>query len=47
MYVNYCLTRWSLLLQDYNLIIKHIRGTDDDVADVLSRIPVSHESTSG
>lgn len=32
------LTRWSLYLQDYDIIIRHIRGKDNVVPDVLSRI---------
>ena len=34
---NIRLTRWSLLLQEYNLEIRHIKGTDNVVADCLSR----------
>lgn len=33
------LMRWILFLQPYNLIIKHIKGADNVVADVLSRVP--------
>ena len=32
------LTRWSLLLQEHNLVIKHIKGRDNVIPDVLSRI---------
>ena len=35
---NQRLTRWSLLLQEYNLDIRHIKGKDNVVPDVLSRI---------
>ena len=31
------LTRWALVLQEYDLEIKHIRGKDNVVADALSR----------
>ena len=31
------LTRWALVLQEYDLDIKHIRGKDNVVADALSR----------
>ena len=35
---NQRLTRWSLLLQEYNLDIRHLKGKDNVVPDVLSRI---------
>jgi hypothetical protein len=35
---NQRLLRWSLLLQEYNLDIRHIRGKDNVIADALSRI---------
>ena len=35
---NHRLLRWSLMLQQYNLDIKHIRGKDNLIADCLSRI---------
>lgn len=35
---NQRLTRWSLLLQEYNIIINHIKGKDNVIADVLSRV---------
>ena len=31
------LTRWSLLLQEYDVIVKHIKGKDNVIADALSR----------
>ena len=34
---NQRLVRWSLMLQEYNLQINHIRGKDNIVADALSR----------
>ena len=35
---NQRLTRWSLLLQEYNIIINHIKGKDNVIADALSRV---------
>jgi hypothetical protein len=35
---NQRLLRWSLLLQEYNLNIKHIKGKDNVIPDVLSRV---------
>ena len=35
---NQRLTRWSLLLQEYNLEIRHIKGKDNIIPDVLSRV---------
>ena len=34
---NVRLTRWSLLLQEYNLEVRHIKGVDNVVADCLSQ----------
>ena len=34
------LTRWALALQPYNIIIKHIQGKDNVLADFLSRAPM-------
>lgn len=33
------LTRWQLLIQEFNIEYKHIKGTQNVVADLLSRIP--------
>ena len=35
---NQRLTRWSLLLQEYDIIIHHIKGKDIVIADALSRV---------
>lgn len=37
---NQRLMRWALFLQPYNLDIRHIKGSDNVVADALSRAPV-------
>ena len=34
---NQRLTRWSLLLQEYDVIVKHFNGKDNVIADALSR----------
>jgi hypothetical protein len=31
------LTRWALMLQEYNLIIKLIKGKNNVIADAMSR----------
>ena len=31
------LLRWSLLLQDFGICIKHVHGVDKVIADMLSR----------
>ncbi|XP_068229691.1 uncharacterized protein [Palaemon carinicauda] len=36
-YKNRRLTNWSLMLQEYNLTVKHVKGKDNVVADALSR----------
>lgn len=36
---NQRLMRWSLILQPFNIEIKHVRGTDNVIADALSRVP--------
>lgn len=38
---NQRLTRWCLFLRSYALDIRHIKGTDNVVADVLSKAPYS------
>jgi hypothetical protein len=35
---NQRLTRWSLLLQGYGIVIQHIKGKDNVIADALSRV---------
>ena len=35
---NQKILRWSLLIQSYNLEIKHIKGTNNVIADALSRV---------
>ena len=35
---NQRLLRWSLMLQEFNIIVKHIRGKDNLIADCLSRV---------
>ena len=37
---NQRLMRWALFLQPYNLDIRHIKGTDNVIADALSGAPV-------
>lgn len=37
---NQRLMRWSLALQQYNIDIEHIKGSDNVIADALSRAPV-------
>ena len=34
---NARLTRWALAIQPYNLVVKHIRGKENLIADCLSR----------
>ena len=35
---NRRLMNWSLLIQEYNLEIRHIKGVDNVCADALSRV---------
>ena len=37
---NQRLMRWFLFLQSYDLDVKHIKGTDNVIADALSRAPL-------
>jgi hypothetical protein len=37
--LNDRLTRWSLLLNEFDYDVQHIRGKDNVVADTLSRFP--------
>ena len=39
------LSRWALLLSNYNFEIIHIKGKNNTVADALSRIPVPDADT--
>ncbi len=39
---NQRLIRWSLFLQAYTLDIRHIRGSENSVADALSRAPLDN-----
>ncbi len=34
---NRRLLNWNLILQEYDIIIKHIKGIDNVIADCLSR----------
>ena len=36
---NQRIMHWALLLQEYNIIVKHVRGVDNTLADCLSRYP--------
>lgn len=36
---NQRLLRWSLQLQEFDIIIKHVKGKNNQIADCLSRIP--------
>ena len=35
---NQKILRWSLIIQRYNLEIRHIKGKDNIIVDALSRI---------
>ena len=36
--------RWALVLQPYNLIVRHVAGKNNILADTLSRVPVGEET---
>ena len=38
---NQLIMRWALLLQEYYISIKHVRGVDNKLPDCLSRSPGS------
>ena len=42
---NQRLMRWCLVLQDYDLDIHHVKGTENVIADALSRAPTSREAS--
>ena len=42
---NQRLMRWCLILQDYKLDIRHVRGRDNVIADALSSIPSGREAS--
>ena len=35
---NQCLLWWSLILQQYNIQISHVKGSENVIADALSRV---------
>ena len=35
---NQCLMRWALIVQGYNLVIRHKKGSENMCADALSRV---------
>lgn len=36
---NQRVMRWALMLQDYNFVLRHVKGVDNMIADCLSRYP--------
>ena len=38
-----CLQRWAMLIQEYEPTIHYIEGKDNNLADLLSRIPVNED----
>ena len=36
--------RWALVLQPYNLVVRHVAGKNNILADTLSRMPVGEET---
>ena len=45
--LNAKLMRWSLILQQYSFRVVHIKGSDNHIADYLSRHPVDLNDTGG
>ena len=43
---NQKLLRWALFLQNFNVSVKHIKGSENLIADALSRAPVPENSIS-
>ncbi len=42
---NQRLMRWCLVLQDYELEIHNVKGSENIIADALSRAPPSREAS--
>lgn len=42
---NQGLMRWCLVLQDYDLEMYHVKGSENVIADALSRAPSSREAS--
>ena len=42
---NQRLLRWSLYLQQFNIKIRHIKGVDNHIADALSRLSSSSDTS--
>ena len=38
------MTRWRLLLEEYHPKVVHIKGVDNDAADVLSRLDITDKA---
>ena len=39
------LTRWTMAIQDYDILIEHCPGKNNSVADTLSRLPKNENAT--